>query len=47
VVKNLAKFTNYSLTVTSETHVGAGPSAQIFVKTMQDIPSGPPTNVKV
>ncbi|XP_056431258.1 receptor-type tyrosine-protein phosphatase delta isoform X3 [Gadus chalcogrammus] len=48
LLENLEKWTEYSVTVTAHTDVGAGPeSLPRLVRTEEDVPSGPPRKVEV
>ncbi|XP_078147999.1 receptor-type tyrosine-protein phosphatase delta-like [Centroberyx gerrardi] len=48
LLENLEKWTEYRVTVTAHTDVGAGPeSLPQLVRTEEDVPSGPPRKVEV
>ncbi|CAG02291.1 unnamed protein product, partial [Tetraodon nigroviridis] len=48
LLENLDKFTEYRVSVTAHTDVGAGPeSPPQLVRTEEDVPSGPPRKVEV
>ncbi|KAF3697976.1 Receptor-type tyrosine-protein phosphatase delta [Channa argus] len=48
LLENLEKWTEYSVTVTAHTDVGAGPeSLPQLIRTEEDVPSGPPRKVEV
>ncbi|XP_053715382.1 receptor-type tyrosine-protein phosphatase delta-like isoform X1 [Synchiropus splendidus] len=48
LLENLEKWTEYHVTVTAHTEVGAGPeSLPLLVRTEEDVPSGPPRKVEV
>ncbi|CAL8385298.1 unnamed protein product, partial [Arctogadus glacialis] len=48
LLANLEKWTEYSVTVTAHTDVGAGPeSLPRLIRTEEDVPSGPPRKVEV
>ncbi|KAI4808112.1 hypothetical protein KUCAC02_000181, partial [Chaenocephalus aceratus] len=48
LLENLEKWTQYRVTVTAHTDVGAGPeSVPQLVRTEEDVPSGPPRKVEV
>ncbi|XP_076849171.1 receptor-type tyrosine-protein phosphatase delta isoform X2 [Brachyhypopomus gauderio] len=48
LLENLEKWTEYRVTVVAHTDVGAGPeSSPQFIRTEEDVPSGPPRKVEV
>ncbi|XP_046699071.1 receptor-type tyrosine-protein phosphatase delta-like isoform X3 [Silurus meridionalis] len=48
ILENLEKWTEYRVTVTAHTDVGAGPeSLPQLIRTEEDVPSGPPRKVEV
>ncbi|XP_043917020.1 receptor-type tyrosine-protein phosphatase delta [Protopterus annectens] len=47
-LENLEKWTEYRITLTAHTGVGPGPeSSSVFIRTDEDVPSGPPRKVEV